>query len=172
MGFARVQYLRQRQAGSATLLMLCTCGAWWGGGSLHNNQMVGGSERLGRRYALAALRACSAMRLLLGLHPRRTRRGLVGAGSKLGLRPWPVSAAAAGKEHYNALGGGVGSTQQSNGWGVGEVGAANELKNEDWRRAERRKKWSLVDGVKYGCWQWMHNDKESCYLKRKVHPGG
>ena len=71
-----------------------------------------------------------------------------------------------------ALGGGGGSTQQSNGWGVGEVGAANELKNEDWLRAERRKKWSLVDGMKYGHWRRMHNDQESCYSKRMVHPGG
>jgi hypothetical protein len=67
---------------------------------------------------------------------------------------------------------GGGSTQQSNGWGVGEVGAANELKNEDWRRAQQRKKWSLVDGMKYGRWRRMHNGKESCYSKRKVHPGG
>ena len=96
-GFALGQYLRQRQAGSATLLALCARGAWRGGG---------------------------------------------------------------------------GSTQQSNGWGVREVGVANELKNEDWLRAERRKKWLLVDGMKYGCWQRMHNNKESCYLKRKVHPGG
>ncbi len=50
----------------------------------------------------AALRARSAMRSLLGLCPRRTRRGLVGAGGKLGLCPWPVSAAAAGREHYAA----------------------------------------------------------------------
>jgi hypothetical protein len=49
-----------------------------------------------------------------------------------------VSVAAAGREHYAArvmrsrflAGGGV-ATQQSNGWGVGEVGVANELKNED-----------------------------------------
>ncbi len=54
------------------------------------------------RYALAALRARSATRLLLGLRPRRTRRGLVGAGGKLGLPPRPVSAAAAGRERYAA----------------------------------------------------------------------
>ena len=67
---------------------------------------------------------------------------------------------------------GGGSTQQSNGREVGEVGAANELKNEDWLHAEWRKKWSLVDEMKYGHWRRMHNDKESCYLKRMVHPGG
>jgi hypothetical protein len=71
-----------------------------------------------------------------------------------------------------ALGGGGGSTQQSNGRGVGEVGAANKLKNEDWRHAEWRKRWSLVDWMKYGHWRQMHNNKESCYLKRKVHLGG
>ncbi len=63
-----------------------------------------------------------------------------------------------------ALGRG-GSTQQSNGRGVGEVGevgAAIKVKNEDWRRAEWRKKWSLVDAMKYGRWRRMHNDKESC----------
>ncbi len=54
------------------------------------------------RYVLAALHAHSAMRLLLGLCPRRTRHGLIGAGGKLGLHPWPVSAAAAGREHYAA----------------------------------------------------------------------
>jgi hypothetical protein len=53
-------------------------------------------------YALAALRACSATRLLLGLCPRRTRHGLVGAGVKLELRPWPVSVPAAARECYAA----------------------------------------------------------------------
>jgi len=73
-----------------------------GESGIHNNQMVGGSERSGRRCALAALRARSATGLLLRLCPRRTRRGLVGAGGKLRFRPWPVSAAAAGREHYAA----------------------------------------------------------------------
>jgi hypothetical protein len=41
------KYLWQRQAGSATLLVLPTRGAWRGGGGLHNNQMVGGLERSG-----------------------------------------------------------------------------------------------------------------------------
>ncbi len=43
------KYLRQRQAGSATLLALRARGASRGGGGLHNNQMVGGSERSGRQ---------------------------------------------------------------------------------------------------------------------------
>jgi hypothetical protein len=47
------------------------------------------------------LRTCSATRLLLGLCPQRTRRGLVGAGGKQ-FCPWPVSAAAAGRERYAA----------------------------------------------------------------------
>jgi hypothetical protein len=140
-----------------------------GGGGLHNNQMVVGLERLGWRYMLAALRACSTPHSLLGHCPQRTRRGLVGAGGKLGLCPWPVSAAVAGRERYAAcatrsrhLAGGGGSTQQSNGRGVREVGAANKFKNEDYRCAERRKKWLLVDRMKYGHWRRMHNDKESC----------
>jgi hypothetical protein len=61
-GFALGQYLRQRQAGSATLLALRACGAWrrgvvyttikWSGGRRDR----GGATRL-RHYALAALRA-------------------------------------------------------------------------------------------------------------------
>jgi hypothetical protein len=40
------------------LLALHARGAWRGGAGLHNNQMVGGLERSGRRYVLAALYAC------------------------------------------------------------------------------------------------------------------
>jgi hypothetical protein len=53
-------------------------------------------------YALAALCALCATHCLLGLCPQGTRRGLVGAGGEVGLCPWPVSAAGAGREHYAA----------------------------------------------------------------------